>query len=117
MMQATIKSSVNGPARSRRWRKRKTLIVQATAGLAGLPACRQITRVARVFQETRQLGVHAPSLAFVRQPDIRLCMLLNSQDNALRRHIVDKRLATRGLLKEVIINMGSGRLFPHKGTV
>ena len=70
----------------------KTTVVQPAAGVAGLPACRQIARIARVLKETRQFFIYARGLALVGQPNVGLVMLLNGQDNALRRHIIDKRL-------------------------
>ncbi len=40
-------------------------------------------------------------------------MLLNREDNTLRRHVINNACATRGLAKEVIINIVAVA-FPHK---
>lgn len=74
-----------------RGKERKALIAQPAIGLSGLPARRQIARVRRVFEKTRQLSPDAPGLTLISQPDVALGMLLDGQDNPLRRHIIDKR--------------------------
>ena len=75
-----------------RGKERKALIAQPAIGLSGLPARRQITRVRRVLKEAGQLSPDTPGLTLISQPDVALGVLLNGQDNPLRRHIIDKRL-------------------------
>lgn len=83
-----------------RGKERKALIAQPAIGLSGLPARRQIARVRRVFEKTRQLSPDAPGLTLISQPDVALGMLLDGQDNPLRRHIIDNarhpRVGKRG---------------------
>ena len=66
--------------------------MQPAIGVPRLPAGGQIARIGWIFKKSGQFGLHARGLALVSQPDIALRMLLNSQNNSLRRHIVDKRL-------------------------
>ena len=66
--------------------------MQPAVGVPRLPAGGEVTRIGGIFQKTGQLGLHASGLGLIGQPDIALRMLLNSQNNPLRRHIVDKRL-------------------------
>ena len=66
--------------------------MQSAIGMPRLPAGGEIARVGRVFEKTGQLGLHPRGLGFISQPDIALRVLLDSQDDPLRRHIVDKRL-------------------------
>ena len=73
--------------------------MQPAASMTGLPTGRQVTRVCRVFVKTRQLRPHAFGLGFIRQPDIALVMLLNREDNALRRHVINKCLRHAGVSK------------------
>lgn len=89
--------------------------MQATAGMACLPAGRQITRICRVFEKTRQLRPYALGLGLIRQPDIALVMLLNREDNTLRRHIINKRLRHAGVSKRGNHQHCCCRLFHTKG--
>ena len=99
-------------------KKRETTVMQSAARLAGLPACRQIARVARILKKTRQLLVYPPGLALIGQPDIGLRMLLNGQNNALRCHIVDKRLGDARIGKRGDHQHGQRSLIStQKGTV
>ena len=105
-------------ALANRGKEGKTAVVKSTAGLAGLPACSQIARVAGVLKETRQLLVYPPCLALVGQPDVGLSMLLDGQNNALRRHIVDKRLGDARVGKRGDHQHGQQSLIStQKGTV
>lgn len=88
--------------------------MQATVGMTGLPTGGEITWICRVFEKTRQLRPYALGTGLIRQPDVALVMLLNREDNTLRRHVINKRLRHAGLAKEVIINIVAVA-YSHKG--
>ena len=94
--------------------ERITLVVQTAVGLTRLPACREVARIARILQKSRQFSMHALGLGLIRQPDIRLLMLLNRQDNALCRHIINKCLRHAGVSKRGNHQHGCCRLFHTK---
>ena len=73
--------------------------MQPAVSMPRLPAGGEVTRIGGIFQKSGQLGLYAPGLTFISQPDVALRMLLNRQNNSLRRHIVDKRLGHAGVGK------------------
>ncbi len=58
---------------------------------------------------------HALGLGLIRQPDIALVMLLNREDNTLRRHVINKRLRHAGVSKRGNHQHRCCRLFHTKG--
>lgn len=73
--------------------------MQVIVGMVCLLVRRQITRICRVFEKTRQFRSYAFGLGFIRQLDIVLVMLLNREDNILRRYVINKRLRYAGVSK------------------